>query len=100
MTRPRRVQFSCVQARIRGEKTLVELAEQFKVHCNQIGEWRAELMKRAAEISVTTADKRNAVPELRALHTKIGQPPLEIAFACRRAWPQRRCERKAMINPS
>jgi transposase-like protein len=65
-------------AAIRGDKTLVELAEQFKGHPNQIGQWRAELLERAAEVFPTTADKRDAGPDLKALHAKIGEQALEI----------------------
>ncbi len=55
MKRPRRnhsAKFKAMVAlaAIRGEKTLVELSEQYKVHPNQIGQWRAELLERAAEV--------------------------------------------------
>ena len=47
MKRPRRnhapkFKATVALAAIRGEKTLVELAEQYKVHPNQIGQWRLE----------------------------------------------------------
>ena len=55
MKRPRRNHSPAFKAKValaavRGDKTLVELAEQFKVHPNQIGQWRAELLARAAEV--------------------------------------------------
>ena len=68
-------------AAVRGDRTLVELAEQFKVHPNQIGQWRAELLERAAEVFATTADRRDAGPDLKALHAKIGERALEIDFS-------------------
>ena len=85
MKRPRRNHSATFKAKvalaaIRGDRTLVELAEQFKVHPNQIGQWRAELLERAAEVFATTADKRDAAPDLKALHAKIGQQALEIDF--------------------
>ena len=67
-------------AAIRGEQTLVDLAEQYKVHANQIGQWRLELLERAAEVFATAAEKRDAGPDLKALHAKIGQQALEIDF--------------------
>jgi transposase len=85
MKRPRRNHSATFKAKValaavRGDRTLVELAEQFKVHPNQIGQWRAELLERAAEVFATTADKRDTGPDLKALHAKIGQQALEIDF--------------------
>jgi transposase len=34
-------------AAVRGEKTMVELAEQFDVHANQISTWREQLLQGA-----------------------------------------------------
>ena len=67
-------------AAIRGEKTLVELSEQYKVHPNQIGQWRLELLERAAEVFATSAEKREPGPDLKVLHAKIGQLALENDF--------------------
>ncbi|MDE3207643.1 MAG: transposase, partial [Pseudomonadota bacterium] len=33
-----------------GDKTLVELAQQFEVHPNQIAEWKRQLGERAGEV--------------------------------------------------
>ena len=67
-------------AAIRGEKTLVELSEQDRVHPNQIVQWRAELLERAAEVFATAAEKRDAGPDIKTLHAKIGQLALENDF--------------------
>src|SRR5215207_8729565 len=85
MKRPRRNHSATFKAKvalaaIRGDKTLVELAEQFKVHPNQIGQWRAELLERAGEVFATTADKCDAGPDVKTLHAKIGQLTLESDF--------------------
>src|SRR5437016_12392867 len=85
MKRPRRNHSATFKAKvalaaIKGDKTMVELAEQFKVHPNQIGQWRAELLERAAEVFATAADKRDAGPDLKTLHAKIGQLALENDF--------------------
>ena len=85
MKRPRRNHSAMFKAKValaavRGDRTLAELGEQFKVHPNQIGQWRTELLQRAAEVFATTADKRDAGPDLKALHAKIGQQALEIDF--------------------
>ena len=67
-------------AAIKADRTLVELSEQFKVPPNQIGQWRAELLGRAAEVFATAADKRDVGPDLKTLHAKIGQLALENDF--------------------
>ena len=85
MKRPRRNHSATFKAKvalaaIKGDKTMVELAEQFKVHPNQISQWRAELLARAAEVFATAADKRDAGPDLKTLHANIGQLALENDF--------------------
>jgi len=85
MKRPRRNHSATFKAKValaavRGNKTLVELAEQFKVHPNQIGQWHAELLERAAEVFATAAERRDPGPDLKTLHAKIGQLALENDF--------------------
>jgi transposase-like protein len=84
MKRPRRNHSAAFKAKvalaaIKGERTLVDLAEEFKVHPNQIGQWRLELLERAAEVFATAAEKRLG-PDLKALHAKIGEQALQIDF--------------------
>lgn len=85
MKRPRRnhsakFKATVALAAVRGEKTLVELSEQYKVHPNQIGQWRAELLERAVEVFATAAEKRDSGPDVKTLHAKIGQLALENDF--------------------
>ena len=64
---------------IKGEQTLVELAERFQVHPNQITEWRKQLLE-GAEGIFSKARKPEAVPEVKELHAKIGQLAMENDF--------------------
>jgi hypothetical protein len=41
-------------AALKGEKTLVELAQQFNVHVNQITQWKAQLLQGAAGVCVAS----------------------------------------------
>ena len=66
-------------AAVKGDKTLAELAEQFRVHPTQITEWKQQLLARAADVfggTQSTAD----TPDLKTLHAKIGQLVRENDF--------------------
>ena len=85
MKRPRRNHSATFKAKvalaaIRGARTLIQLSEQFKVHPNQIGQWRQELLERAGEVFASAAEKRDAGPDVKTLHAKIGQLTLENDF--------------------
>jgi transposase-like protein len=66
-------------AALKGDQTLAALAG-YDVHPNQITQWKAELMQRAAEVFATAAEKREAGPDIKTLHAKIGQLALENDF--------------------
>jgi transposase-like protein len=84
MKRPRRNHSAAFKAKVALEalkdgQTLVELAERYQVHPNQITEWKKQLLDRAEE--VFTKDKQAvAGPDVKALHAKIGQLAMENDF--------------------
>lgn len=68
-------------AAIKGEKTMIELAQQFDVHPNQIKQWKDQLFDGA--VGVFGDDrKEDAVPtvDVKSLHAKIGELTLENDF--------------------
>ena len=66
-------------AALKGDQTLVQLAERFDVHPNQVTHWKAQLLERAAE--VFAGERAGADPvDVKELHAKIGQLALENDF--------------------
>ncbi len=83
--RPRRNHSAVFKAKValaavRGEKTLAELASQFDVHPNQITQWKAQLLERAAEVFGAGKGPADPPVDLKALHAKIGELALENDF--------------------
>ena len=81
--RPRRNHGAAFKAKValealKGEQTLVELAERFEVHPNQVTEWKKLLMERASE--VFDKGKPSKEPSVKELHAKIGQLAMENDF--------------------
>src|SRR5512139_1354378 len=83
--RPRRNHSAAFKAKValaalKGERTLVELAQQFDVHPNQITQWKTQLQERATEVFAGTAPAAGPPVEVKALHTKIGELTLKNDF--------------------
>ena len=66
-------------AALREDKTLADLAKQFALHCNQMTEWRRQLMEKAATAFGGGAEVDEPV-DLQPLHAKIWQLTLENDF--------------------
>jgi transposase-like protein len=81
--RPRRNHGAAFKAKvaleaIKGDQTLVELAERFQVHPNLITEWKKVLLEKASD--VFDKGKPSREPDIRELHAKIGQLAMENDF--------------------
>ncbi|SRR5882757_5388884 len=64
---------------LKGQQTVIELAERFGVHPTQVTQWKTQLLERAGESFGANAEKGNQ-PDIKELHAKIGQQALEIDF--------------------
>jgi transposase len=85
--RPRRNHTAAFKAKValaalKGEKTLLELAQQFDVHANQITQWKSQLLEGAAGVfgGDAKAETAEAAVDVKTLHAKIGQLTLENDF--------------------
>lgn len=74
---------------IKGEMTLVQLAEQFDVRPNQITQWKSQLQEAPAEVLGPDGSNRTTEPAVEVKNRTIF---LEVALRSRLA------ERKAMID--
>ena len=84
--RPRRNHTGSFKAKValaalKGEKTLLELAQQFDVHANQITQWKSQLLEGAAGVFGEAKPAPTAASlDVKTLHAKIGQLTLENDF--------------------
>ena len=84
--RPRRNHSPAFKAKvavsaIKGEKTLIQLAQEFDVHPNQIRQWRDQLLEAATGVfgSPAKAELESGI-DVKTLHAKIGELTLESDF--------------------
>jgi transposase-like protein len=82
--RPRRNHAPAFKAKValdalKGAQTIVEIAERYQVHPNQITEWKKQLLEHAAEVFGKDR-KPDQGPDVKELHAKIGQLSMENDF--------------------
>ena len=83
--RPRRNHSPAFKAKvaleaIKGEQTIIEIAERFDVHPNVITKWKRQLLEGAPQVfGAGETDKQNA-PDVAKLHAKIGELTMECDF--------------------
>lgn len=82
--RPRRNHGATFKAKvaleaIKEEQTLVQLAQRFDVHPNQITKWKKQMLDRANEVFVKEKKTQDG-PSIKELHAKIGQLAMENDF--------------------
>ena len=66
-------------AAVRQEKTLSQLAAQFKVHPVAIAKWKARLLEQAADVFVDQrTQKKNDNPSVEELYQEIGRLKIEL----------------------
>ena len=67
-------------AATKGDRTLIQLAEQFDVHPNQITSWKAQLEGGAADVFGSGSAAAQPAIDVKSLHAKIGELALENDF--------------------
>jgi transposase len=83
--RPRRNHSAVFKAKvaletIKGEETLISIAQRFDVHPNQITKWKRQLLDGAPGIFGEESAAKEAGPSARELHAKIGELTMENDF--------------------
>ena len=86
--RPRRNHSPALKAQVavaalKGEKNLVELAQDFDLHPNQIKQWRDQLLEGATSVfGETPKGDPDPKVDVKTLRAKIGELTLENDFLC------------------
>jgi len=83
--RPRRNHSPAFKAKValeavKGEEPLIQIAERFDVHPNQITTWKRQLLDGAAIISGDSEKAKEEGPSIAELHAKIGELTMENDF--------------------
>jgi transposase len=65
---------------IKGQRTVIEIAERFNVHPTQVAQWKTQMLERAATAFGGEGSAKSNQPDIKELHAKIGQQALEIDF--------------------
>lgn len=83
--RPRRNHSPAFKAKvaleaIKGEETIITIAERFDVHPNQITRWKHQLLQAAPEIFGERDNTKDHGPSVEELHAKIGELTMENGF--------------------
>jgi len=84
--RPRRNHSPAFKAKValealKGEEPIIEIAERFDVHPNQITKWKRQLVEQAAVVfGEDEKAKEGCGPSIAELHAKIGELTMENDF--------------------
>jgi transposase-like protein len=76
---------------IKGEEPLIQIAERFDVHPNQITKWKRQLLDGASIVFGEDEKANGEGPSIACLHAKIGELTMENVFCPVRsvAWAAR-----------
>jgi transposase len=83
--RPRRNHSPAFKAKvaleaIKGEQTVIEIAERFDVHPNVVTKWKRQLAEGASEVFGSLETDKDDRPDVAKLHAKIGELTMENDF--------------------
>ena len=68
-------------AAVKGDRTLAQIAEHFKVHPNQIQNWKKRLVAHAEQVFENgTHAAKDPDAQVKELHAKIGELTMEKDF--------------------
>ena len=65
---------------VKGDRTIAELASEFKVHPNQIGEWKKHLQQHLPDLFTTRTDHDDYEATIARLYEEIGRLKVDLDF--------------------
>ena len=72
--------FKVALAALRGDKALAQIAEEYKVHPNQVSEWKKQLLEHGADVFSSAVDRTSGSgdKEREELYKTIGHQTVVI----------------------
>ncbi len=80
--RTKEFKFKVALEAIKGQKQIAELAEEYKVHPNQISTWKKELLEKGSSIfdKKDLSHKKKVEAEKDFLYKKVGEQAIQIEW--------------------
>ena len=80
--RTKEFKFKVAIEAVKGQKQIAELAEEYKVHPNQISTWKKELLEKGSSIfdKKDSSQEKNIEAEKEFLYKKVGEQAIQIEW--------------------
>jgi transposase-like protein len=80
--RTKEFKFKVALEAVKGQKQIAELAEEYKVHPNQISTWKKELLEKGSSIfdKKDLGQEKKAEAEKDFLYKKVGEQAIQIEW--------------------
>ena len=78
--RTKAFKFKVALEAVKGEKQIAEIAEEYKVHPNQVSQWKKQLLENGSEIFSSSAARKEKEyeEELEKLYKTVGKQQVTI----------------------
>ena len=76
----KQTKFAAGLAMIKGEMTVAQISQKYKVHASVLHRWKKILLERGSEVFEVSTSRASENPPTDTLERKIGQLTMEIDF--------------------